>query len=182
MLSNLRFPKRSASVRNRSMLRELDVEDVIHQHASDRDIHPKRPGPAGDATMQFEAGLEGAVERHENEGDDDDGKHGVGEEERQVEWTKPGGFDKTSDAGIVVIGQVADEKDDRRGEGRNHARLVRGDVLTADKKVAESEKDRAKAVESRVDLGKIVNGHGFRRRNLAASATCAMEASVSPSK
>lgn len=59
-------------------LTELQViEHPVHHDAGDGDVDPERQGPYGNAPVQVESLLQGAIERGENQWHNDDGQNRV---------------------------------------------------------------------------------------------------------
>jgi hypothetical protein len=58
-----------------------------------------------------------------------------------------------------VIGQVANQKNNRSHESADHAIAVRGPVFAPDKNITGSQENRAEAIERGIDGRQIVDGH-----------------------
>ena len=142
-------------------LREKVVKHQINHHAGHRDVHPKRPGPAGDFFVQFETLLHGAVQRDEHQRHDEEGQNNMGYENGEIHRPNPAlsrkfrhGFDGQ------MIRQIAGQKNRGGHEGGNHAVAVGHFVLPTDEIIAGCQKDGAQSVEAGVDGGEVRERHG----------------------
>src|SRR5687767_4054006 len=98
-------------------------------------------------------------------GNDGDGEDGVGEENGEVDGAKPLGLLEGGAPGVVVVVEVAGEKEGGGDERADHAVAVGVLASALDEDVTEGEEDGADAVEAGVDGWKVGEVHGLDPRS-----------------
>ncbi len=74
-------------------------------------------------------------------------------QDRKVQGPNPSLSRETDRPDMVVICQIRDQEQARGPKGRDHADLVRGDLLPTYEKVPDGQQDRAGAIEYSIDGG-----------------------------
>ena len=82
------------------------IEHAIDDNAGDRYVQPDRQRPSGKAGMFDEVGFPGAKERHDDHGEDDDGKDRMGDENGEIERSDPALSGERHRANVVMVHQV----------------------------------------------------------------------------
>jgi len=145
------------------------VKEEINDHARDGNVHPNRPGPAGDDLMLIKPRTKRAAESDNDHRDNGHSQHGVGEKNREVNRAEPGRILKDRPACFGVINEITDQEQCGRDYGREHALLVRGNIFAPDENKAGGEKNCAQAIEAGVDRRQVMKGHRSLSKRLAAS-------------
>jgi hypothetical protein len=76
-----------------------------------------------------------------------------GEQDRQIDWPKPLRISELSSSGVIVVDEVAGQKDGRSDEGSHHAIAVRSFLLFRIKRNRLSRK-RARSIQKALTAGK----------------------------
>ena len=127
--------------------REPLVEHQIDEHPGDRDIEPDRDGPARDPCVPVPSTTKNRNERQNHERQGHKGKENMGSQHREVNRGEPPGVSRRFLADVRMISDVANEKTDRRGQGRDHARHVTAPRAAPDEIPAHGNEDRAHEIE-----------------------------------
>ena len=100
--------------------------------------------------MVFKAHFECARKGDDDQWNDGSCQDGVRNQEGNVNPSEPGRIPEISGADLKMISQVTDQKQDRAGDGGQHATPVGDDVLFADEQKRHREENGAQAVEKGV--------------------------------
>lgn len=122
------------------------VEHPINHYTRNRNVEPNRQSPAGDAFVEVKAFPPGAIERGEDQGDDDDRENRMRAKQGEIKCANQTLPREACNTVVRVIPEVADKKERGRPESREHADFVRENALAADEKIAKRQQDRAGGV------------------------------------
>lgn len=105
--------------------------------------------------MEVKAFFPSAIERRENQGDDDNRENRMRAEQYEIKCANYALSREARYAMVRVVPEVADKKKRGRPERREHADFVGENALAADENIAERQQDRAGGVQAGIDNGKI---------------------------
>ena len=145
---------------SRRLLEPL-VEHEVDQDAGDGDIEPEGEGPAGPGAVALEAAFQGVGHCDEDQRDDGDRQHDVGEKHPVVK-SAPGAFaaegcvDSLDEEFVEDIGGEENAGDEKRPE---HAEAVGDFAFAFDANETGEEEEGGDAVESGIEGRQIRDAH-----------------------
>ena len=82
----------------------------VDDDTRDGDIHPQRPGPAGDPPMALKPAGQRTEKSYGHKGCNDDGDDDVRRQYAEIDWTDNSFAPKSSQPRVKMINQIAGEK------------------------------------------------------------------------
>ena len=158
-------------------LRENLVEQQIDHHAGHGHIHPDRPRPSGYSLMRVKAFAQCAARGHDDQRYDGKGAEQMREQDREVIRPEPRRIEKLGVRlaidlfHLVVVREVAREKDGGGHQRGDHAVAMRDLVTAFDEDEPCGEQHGAKSVEAGVDGGQVGESHQIKKFSLATKST-----------
>ena len=95
-----------------------------------------------------------SVERGKNQRDNHDSQNGVQTKQGKVKSSNQTVTRESRYPVEIVVGQIADQKENRCGERRKHASLVRGNILSPNKVEAANQQHGAGSIKRGIDYRK----------------------------
>ncbi len=136
------------------------IEHHVDDDAGDRHVEPDRQRPSREAGVAVVACAQPADQRDERQRRHERGKGDVRDQDEEVEGADRPLPRKRLRPGVGVVDDIADEKERRGGEGRDHDAAVLLDAPAPDQHVADHEQDGSDRVERGVYGRKVVDGQG----------------------
>ena len=137
------------------VFRKEDVEKQVDYYAGDGDIHPYWPGPFGDLSVPIKPFAQSVIKSYENHRQNYNRQNDVRDENEIIEdvdsgrWMTQGGVG----GGIIMIPEIAREKDGRGDKGRYHGIFMSCLIVFFDEEYPSGKKTDANPTRATLILG-----------------------------
>ena len=134
-------------------MRRIEViEHQVNEHAGDRDIEPKRQGPARDATVTQELAAFRAAHGDDHKGHDRGSQKSMRAKYREVDWARNSLTCEARHTMMRMIDDIGDQKEHGSTKRGDLASDVRLDVLAPNEEIARRQQQKRGSVKKRIEV------------------------------